>query len=50
MMKKGSEERLDGERVARASLVDVDNELLIFKFHEVERMICGEHSGLPPAT
>ena len=28
----------------------MDDELLIFKFHEIERMICGQHSGLPPAS
>ena len=50
MMEKLSEEGHDGEGVTGSSLVDVDDDLLIFKFHEVEGMICGEHSGLPPAS
>ena len=50
MVEKLSEERLNGEGVARTSLVDVYDELLIFKFHEVEGMICGKHSGLPPTS
>ena len=50
MVEKLSEERLNGEGVARTGLVDVDDELLIFKFHEVEGMICGKHSGLPPTS